>query len=135
LNSSNKDDVETGLNIIYDGAGKSKIIDVISRNYWYDDNIVPRYYPISYSSKYPFTDNDAVYGDSMVYGREYGFPQYVAMDSNDNTVKHNDFFKIKIRKETLLYRKIGTTQATSVADGKPAKKMYIYAPIPKAGLH
>lgn len=135
LNSSNEDDAKTALNIIYDGAGKSKIIDVISRNYWYDDNIVPRYYPGNYSAKYPFTSNGAVYGSSMVYGREFGFPQYVAMDSNDNTVKHNDFFKIKIRRETLLYRKIGTTQAVSVADGKPAKRMSIYVPIPKAGLH
>jgi hypothetical protein len=109
LNSSNEEDIKQGMNIIYDNSNVSKMMDIISRNYWYDDNIVPRYYPGSYSSKYPFTSNNPVYGPSMVHGREYGFPQYIAIDSNDNTVKHNDFFKIKIRRETLLYRKVGIT--------------------------
>lgn len=135
LNSSNSEDKKQGCNIIYDNSDLDKIIDVICRNYWYDDNIVPRYFPKTEENENIFVNSKPVYGPPKVFGSNYGFPQYVVMKDSDNTVKKNTYFKIRIGKDTLLYRKIGTVQRTSVKNGKPATPMYIYAPVPKAGLH
>ena len=135
LNSSNAEDNKQGCNIIYDNADIDKIIDVICRNYWYDDNIVPRYFPKTDENENKFVNSRPVYGPPRVYGSTYGFPQYVVMKDDDNTVKKNTYFKIRIGKDTLLYRRIGTVQRTSIKNGKPATPMYVYAPVPKAGLH
>lgn len=135
LNSSNEEDKKKGYNIIYDNEGLDKIIDVICRNYWYDDNIVPRHYPQEFENENKFINSRPVYGPPKTYNATFGFPQYVVMKDTDNTVKKNTYFKIKIGKEVLLYRRIGMVQRTSVKNGKLASPMYIYAPIPKAGLH
>ena len=135
LNSSSAEDKKQGCNIIYDNADLDKIIDVICRNYWYDDNIVPRYFPKTDENENKFVNSRPVYGPPRVSGSTYGFPQYVVMKDDDNTVKKNTYFKIRIGKDTLLYRRIGTVQRTSIKNGKPATPMYVYAPVPKAGLH
>ena len=134
LNSNEEEDKASGHDIIYDGADVNKMMDIICRNYWYDDNVVPRYYPQDDTSDFPFTSSKPVYGTSQPYGSQFGFPRWVAI-GNDNTVKHNPYFKIRIGNDTLLYRKIGVTRRISLKDGKPSGEMSIYAPIPKAGLH
>ena len=135
MNSSSAEDKKQGCNIIYDNADLDKIIDVICRNYWYDDNIVPRYFPKTDENENKFVNSRPVYGPPRVSGSTYGFPQYVVMKDDDNTVKKNMYFKIRIGKDTLLYRRIGMIQRTSIKNGKPATPMYVYAPVPKAGLH
>lgn len=134
LNSENDADKTTGRSIIYDNSDITKMMDVICRNYWYDDEIVPRYYPSSKEAGHPFTDGNPVYGVDQAQGTQFGFPRWVTI-GEDNTVKNNLYFKIKIGKETVLYRKIGSTKRISLKDGKPGGEMSIYAPIPKAGLH
>jgi hypothetical protein len=134
LNSNEEEDKASGHDIIYDGADVNKMMDIICRNYWYDNNVVPRYYPQDDTSDFPFTSSKPVYGTSQPYGSQFGFPRWVAI-GNDNTVKHNPYFKIRIGNDTLLYRKIGVTRRISLKDGKPSGEMSIYAPIPKAGLH
>jgi hypothetical protein len=64
LNSNEEEDKASGHDIIYDGADVNKMMDIICRNYWYDDNVVPRYYPQDDTSDFPFTSSKPVYGTS-----------------------------------------------------------------------
>jgi len=94
----------------------SGILDIICRNYWYDDNIVSRHYPSSIQDN--FNKNDyRKYGPECMSQGEFGFPRYVLMQS-DYKLKGNPYFKIKIKGKSVLYRKIGDIQKTYATGDK-----------------
>jgi hypothetical protein len=90
----------------------SNMIDVLSRNYWYDDNIVPVHYTTTNQPESRF-QSSGLNGDTeeftgtQIYDAESGrmFPTYIA-----STRVRNDSMYIKIRKGsgTFLYKRVGT---------------------------
>jgi len=112
-----------------------EILDVICRNYWWNDNIVGRHYPGSAQTNFN-NNNYRKYGPECMSQGEYGFPKYVCMQS-DYKLKGNPFFKIKIKGKSVLYRKVGEIEKSYAVGDKAGQvlddKISIYAPVPKAG--
>ena len=132
LNSSDESVKSMAEQDVYDDEGTNKIIDVICRNYWYDDQIVPRYF-IKDWAKSSFQYSNVI-GRMERYGSNWGFPRFIAF-TQDDAVKGNKYFKVRIGNDTLLYRKVGEVKRIGKKDGKPASTLKIFVPIPKAGLH
>lgn len=121
-------------------SAAENMIDVISRNYWYDDNIVPVHYithsPTENKFQSSVGEQEEFTGPSIydsVSGRT--FPTYIAT----TRVKNNSTY-IKLRKGsgTFLYKKIGVVNRfyTDKNNNKKASNSYyIYIAVPKAGLH
>jgi hypothetical protein len=61
-----------------DAINVDGMLDVICRNYWYDNNIVSRYYPERPQSDFNF-GNFLSYGPERMSQGEFGFPGYVCM--------------------------------------------------------
>lgn len=133
--------ISQGMNINdAEMAAASNMIDVLSRNYWYDDNIVPVHYTTTVESENKFqsspSDVEEFIGPS-IYDAESGrtFPTYIAT----TRVRNNSMY-IKIRKGsgTFLYKKVGVVNR-SYTDAKCNQKQStgysIYIAIPKAGIH
>lgn len=134
LNSKDRFDVFTGG---VDDSGK-KILDVIARNYWYDDDIVPSY---SYQDdavrqKNIFTSD---YGEMPIRiqwydsNAKYTFPAGII--SNSKFLPKTDFFKLSHNGVSYLYKKVGTIQRIhKTPDGRDMPSLYVYAVVPKAGM-
>ena len=118
--------------------GAMNIIDTMSRNFWYDDNIVKVYY----TDKYSDTKSNVLtsYGGELlghsILDVQSGsmFPTYIATTKTAPTAMY-----IKIRKGsgTFLYRKVGSILRSYESEGKwkKANPFAIYVCVPKAGLH
>ena len=123
-------------------AAASNMIDVLSRNYWFDDNLVPVHYLTESPTNEGFQSSSL--GDAKeeftgpsIYDAESGrmFPTYIAT----TRVKNNSIY-IKIRKGsgTFLYKRIGVVNrfyTDKKGNQKSSNPYYIYAAIPKAGIH
>lgn len=119
----------------------STMLDVISRNYWFDNNIVPLHITTNNPAKNGFQQgpNDEgryEFTGPSIYDDESGrtFPTYIA-----SALVKNDSPYIKLRKGsgTFLYKRIGIVQRSYVNDNNKvinATPFSIYAVVPKAGL-
>lgn len=137
LPSSNIEDAEM--------QAASNMLDVLSRNYWFDDNIVPVHYTTNSPAEDKFQStprkdnnyqNEEFVG-AQIYDADSGrsFPTYIAT----TRVKNNSVY-IKIRKGsgTFLYKRVGVVNRTYLdkeGNQKKANSYSIYIAIPKAGLH
>jgi hypothetical protein len=113
----------------------SKYLQAVARNFWYDDNIVPRYYErsrrggllndkggeITLSSFVPAGSTFSFYG-AILSSR-------VRAGNMDNPM----FFKVTKGNTTVLYMNIGEVNVPKGEDG--FTKYHMYIAIPKAGLH
>ena len=110
----------------------SNIIDIISRNYWYNDNIVKTYY---------INESDSVlldpYGKDVLglpvistYNGNKAFPSFITTSNTDNS-----YIKIKSGREYMLYKCIGTIiKSKQEEDGnKHIGDVYVYVAVNKAG--
>lgn len=132
LSSSDQEVRNDAESDVYDDTTIDKIIDIICRNHWYDDEIVPRYF-VKNNNATTFQGHTVV-GRNDRYGEEFGFPRFISF-VQDNSVKGNKYLKVKIGKDTLLYRQIGEVKRIAKKDGKPVAGLRVFVPIPKAGLH
>ncbi|QWM90615.1 hypothetical protein [uncultured phage cr61_1] len=110
----------------------SNIIDIISRNYWYNDNIVKTYY---------INESDSVLLDP--YGKDVlglpvistnngnkAFPSFITTSNIDNS-----YIKIKSGSEYMLYKCIGSVIKTKNDEDsdKHIGDSYVYCAVNKAG--
>lgn len=114
-----------------------RTLDIICRNYWYDDNIVPRHYQRGQGDLNK--SDPKLYGSSQTSEGVDGFPRFVCMGDNDFRVKRNPYFKIRIKNKSVLYRKVGVIDREYIDGEKKGElygvKTYVFAPVPKAGYH
>lgn len=117
----------------------NEMLDILSRNFWYNDDIVGRFYT-KYNDKHPSFNKKS--GDVLsaairddISGRY--FNSWIATTRTDKL-----YFKVTKGATTMLYRRIGSVQRTEIIDEKESKKRNpkvstynIYAVVPKAGLH
>ena len=118
----------------------SNMIDVLSRNYWFDDNIVPVHYTTTSPSEDGFqssTNDVGEFTGPSIYDADSGrtFPTYIA-----TTRVLNDSIYIKLRRGsgTFLYKRVGVVNRYRTDDKgnkKPSNPYSIYIAIPKAGMH
>ena len=118
----------------------ANMIDVLSRNYWFDDNIVPVHYTTTQptENKFQSSINEVEeFTGPQIYDAVSGrmFPTYIA----STRVRNNSIY-IKVRKGsgTFLYKRVGAVSRKYVdksGNEKYAAPYYIYIAIPKAGLH
>lgn len=119
--------------------GCGNVIDVISRNFWYDDNIiVPTYIPTYRSSFY--SKNAMIVGDPQFdQESKKAFPTWIAA----NNIPNSPYY-IKIRKgqAAYIYKKVGKIERYMEGkdDNGNAKKtdsssFDVYIAVQKAGLH
>jgi hypothetical protein len=89
----------------------ANMIDVLSRNYWFDDNVVPIHYVTNQPTENKFQSNSfnneiEEFTGPSIYDAESGrmFPTYIA-----STRIKNDSMYIKLRKGsgTFLYKRVG----------------------------
>lgn len=123
-------------------AAASNMIDVLSRNYWFDDNLVPVHYITNSPTtkgfqSSPSDDEKEEFTGPSIYDAASGrtFPTYIAT----STVKNNSIY-IKIRKGsgTFLYKRVGVVNrfyTDKKGNRKQSNSYYIYVAIPKAGIH
>lgn len=123
-------------------SAAANMIDVLSRNYWFDDNLVPVHYITSSQAENRF--QSSAFGDTQeeftgpsIYDAASGrtFPTYIAT----TRVKNNSMY-IKIRKGsgTFLYKRVGAVNrfyTDKKGNQKSSNSYYIYVAIPKAGIH
>lgn len=138
--SGNK--LEQMLNYMNDAADQysaiqydlhDQVFDLISRNYWYNDEIVPRFYEHNKSSeKYNNFEN----GLCRAKINRKRFNGCII-----TTYANSPFFKIVDGDTVILYKKIGGIERTAlVKDKKTGKKRSyknanIYIAVHKLGLH
>ena len=126
---SSTQDVQLNKNISWSIANlQQDLLDIISRNYWYDDNIVPIYYETGKGRQ----DLLKFYGDhrfneySVMINRQRVYPAILT--------KLADSQYIKIRKpngDVYLYKRVGSINKS---DSK-GKGINVYIIAPKLGLH
>lgn len=133
VNSASTEDAEK--------LAASTMLDVISRNYWFDNNIVPLHIVTNDPAKNGFqqgpnSEGKYEFTGPSIYDGESGrtFPTYIA----SALVKNNSPY-IKLRKGsgTFLYKRIGVVNRSHVNNNNKVVNdtpFYIYAVIPKAGL-
>ena len=110
----------------------SNIIDIISRNYWYNDNIVKTYY---------INESDSVlldpYGKDVLglpvistYNGNKAFPSFITTSNIDNS-----YIKIKSGREYMLYKCIGVIIKSKQEEGetKHIGDISVYSAVNKAG--
>ena len=115
------------------------MLDILSRNFWYNDDIVGRFYT-KYNDENPsFNKNSGDVLSTAIYDDISGkyFNSWIATTRTGNL-----YFKVTKGATTMLYRRIGSVYRTEIIDEKESKKRSpkvstynIYAVVPKAGLH
>ena len=151
LSSFNKDVRNKSLSVIFGGEdtdikklmedSAQRVLDIVSRNYWYDDNIVPVYYTRRKQSKKKFQayysekgkDSMEFLGDTIydTESRNY-FPSYIS-----TTHQNKPYIKLRKGKTTVLYKNIGVVNRTYTdkkGNEHAGSPFYIYAAVQKAGL-
>lgn len=112
------------------------ILDVLSRNYWYDDNYVPRFGLPKKSSQTFQVSRGTLYGiPKAAYDGGDQFPTWIA-SANINV----DSLYIKILSKggkSMIYRKTGKViQRKQGEKGMIKGTTYnVYTAVPKAGIH
>lgn len=117
-------------------SAANTIIDVMSRNYWYDDNYVKRFSVPKVSSSTLQGNGATVYGtpETIIDGGDL-FPTWIATSKVDDG---SLYIKVVSKSgKTTLYRKTGTIQ--QMKEGKnglvKGANFSVYTVVPKAGLH
>lgn len=114
------------------------IIDVLCRNYWYDNTLIKPIKP-STSSKNDYLQKGS-YTPSPISYKDFGtgkvakFPQYVVSSRESDQL----YIKLQTKGITVLYRKAGEiTQSRVDEQGKTktGNVMAVFVPVQKAGLH
>ena len=115
-------------------SASNEIIDILSRNFWYNDNIVNKFF-----TRYDYNENtfkkDS--GDIVPVGiydavSQRSFQPWIATRSDAT------YFKVQKGKTTMLYKKIGVVSKTekNKDEGKAKTiEFNVYAVVQKAGLH
>lgn len=123
-----------------EGQISDYFIDVISRNYWYDDNIVPVKYA-SYSRDIT-NDNPLIklvnvqhQYNSLFDGKHHVSNVYGIVITSKFGGK--PYIKLQYGKDHYLYKKVGIINKPGVDDkGRPViKSMDIYIVVPKLGIY
>jgi len=127
----------SGVEINDDVTGRldvNKLIDVICRNYWYDDDIVARYYP-GKSSENLNEENFVKYGPE----KTDSFPLYIASENIGYKLKKSPYLKIRKSGNTMLYREIGIIKREYTDEKRQGeftdRIIRIFAPVPKVGYN
>ena len=105
------------------------IIDIISRNYWYDDNIVKTHYIKEGDSVLLSGGNYDVLGEPIMAENENNkvYPSFIVSGNSDSS-----YIKIKSGKNYMLYKNIGAI--IKFRDGNSVGMQYVYAAANKAGI-
>ena len=105
------------------------IIDIISRNYWYDDNIVKTHYIKEGESVLLSGAGHDVLGEPVMAQNENGkvYPSFIVSGNSDSS-----YIKIKSGKNYMLYKNIGAI--IKFRDGNSVGMQYVYAAVNKAGV-
>lgn len=113
----------------------NEIIDILSRNFWFNDNIVPRFFSIYDEKNNTFAKKG---GDVLPPGiyddvSQRSFQPWIATTRRDSI-----YLKVRKGKTTILYKKVGVVtkvEKTDKENPKVVSEFNIYAAVPKAGLH
>lgn len=110
-------------------------LDIISRNYWYDDDIVPRI--TEHGSGKMDATKDSFEWRSLYATDSKSGQQFPGIIVSTNFSKKAPLYVKMVKKDaTVLYRRVG---GVSKVDGKGKvvsnKTAVVYLPIQKAGLH
>uniref|UniRef100_A0AAU8BA68 Uncharacterized protein n=1 Tax=Dulem virus 42 TaxID=3145760 RepID=A0AAU8BA68_9CAUD len=114
------------------------IIDVLSRNYWYDDNYVPRFRlpkEIALNARMREYEQGTYYPKKWhkAWEKSAEFPTHFA------TNKTNALYVkvVAINGDVLLYKKTGQIDRMKNSEKGPKKEssVNIYTPVHKAGIH
>ena len=116
-------------------SASNEIIDILSRNFWYNDNIVNKFFTRYDYNKNTFKKDS---GDIVPVGiydavSQRSFQPWIATTNSDAT-----YFKVQKGKTTMLYKKIGVVSKTekNKDEGKAKTiEFNVYAVVQKAGLH
>ena len=105
------------------------IIDIISRNYWYDDNIVKTHYIKEDESALLLGGGYDVLGEPVIVQNEDNkvYPNFIVTSNSDSS-----YIKIKSGKNYMLYKNIGSV--IKYRDGNIVGIQYVYAATNKAGI-
>jgi hypothetical protein len=105
------------------------IIDIISRNYWYDDNIVKTHYIKEGESVLLSGGGYDVLGEPVMAENENNkvYPSFIVSSNSDSS-----YIKIKSGKNYMLYKNIGSILI--FRDGNVVGMQYVYAAVNKAGV-
>ena len=105
------------------------IIDIISRNYWYDDSIVKTHYIKEGDSVLLSGSNYDVLGEPIMAENENNkvYPSFIVSGNSDSS-----YIKIKSGKNYMLYKNIGAI--IKFRDGNSVGMQYVYAAANKAGI-
>lgn len=110
----------------------SNIIDIISRNYWYNDNIVKTYYINESDSMLLEPYGKDVLGLPVIStnNSNKAFPSFITTSNTDNS-----YIKIKSGREYMLYKSIGSIIKTKHDDEghKVIGDISVYCAVNKAG--
>lgn len=105
------------------------IIDIISRNYWYDDNIVKTHYIKEDESVFLLGTSYYILGEPVIVQNEDNkvYPNFIVTSNSDSS-----YIKIKRGKNYMLYKNIGSV--IKYRDGNIVGIQYVYAATNKAGI-
>lgn len=137
LNSEGMSDEEKGQILFANDAGIHTIMDIMYRNYWYDDDIVKSYN--YHDDEFDESKNVNIFnnktGETVSGGWYYdqeakqSFPGMVISNKVDLL-----YFKLQKNNVSYLYKKVATISRISRDKTKKnGKDMYVYAVTPKAG--
>lgn len=109
---------------------ESDIADIIARNYWYDDNIVPVYYEHRIGK---ISDNWTELRTHR--GRSSGRSKFSG--AIITSYADNPYIKVVKGDDVMLYKNVGlvTRKAISEKDKSPKNRLSIYMAVPKLGYH
>ena len=109
---------------------ESDIADIIARNYWYDDNIVPVYYEHRIGK---VSDNWTELRTHR--GRSSGRSKFSG--AIITSYADNPYIKVVKGDDVMLYKNVGlvTRKAISEKDKSPKNRLSIYMAVPKLGYH
>ena len=107
------------------------VFDIIARNYWYDENIVPVYKMYEKRSKsLAKTDAEIRVGESWkTPGNNRIHGAIITSYAN------NKYIKTQFGDEVTVYRRIGVITQQSAEGGVVGNPKYIYVAVPKLGAH
>lgn len=131
LNSTNDETKNNASSRI--NSNTYDIIDIICRNYWYDDEITPRFYLKNGWSDPTFQHGNEFYGEDLMYEGVGGFPQFICVNNKNTDIKNSMYFKVTRSGKSLLYKRVGNMIRTNKESGK-SHTIGVYLPVQKAGM-
>lgn len=141
LSDASNEDIERSAKVMLNAPssmqGINKVKDILARNFWYNDDIVQ---PYSYydqeadeqsSSIFLKKTGETILGYYYDPAARWSFPS--AVISNKRVLENKEYFKLQHNGVSYVYKRIGRIYDVDPESNK--QPFYIYAVIPKAGLH